>query len=720
MMYCRMLVAAMACWLIGGVFTSSAPAAEPVVDDFSTVSDQWQLQEGKKKTGKATLTVADGVATIGGVVSRPLAVGRLASAQLRVSVRFLLPEQAPQWSSFGVALFGPGDVNDRLYAIALFGQPDAAAGEVTLFVEEPGANAKRHGTSVKDLKPGKWHTLAVEVSAGRLKVRVWPDGEAAPAKPDVDVKAADLMGEVNAVGLRTYAAEVQVDEFALNADAPAGQTAPAAPSAPAAPKAPSTSPAARSTATPGAPLDQRLDRTTIPAPVFDAEPELVDLYWTAWSLARANVKEAPGAPQSPYLDEGFSGEYIWIWDTCFMGLFSRYSPQQFLGVQSLLNFYAVMHDGASSPLIIHHPDNPPLFAWVEYDTFQHTNDRARLKWLLEDKQYLQKHYKWFATARRGMSVPGARKGVDLMPQALGFQWTGVASGMDNSPRFADRDALRFDALAQQGLSALYISRLAKQIDDAKLAAEYQQEYGRIKDLINRNYWDEQDGMYYDRKPDGSFIRVKTPATYWPMLAEMCSPEQAARLVDHARDPQTFGGDIPWPSLARTDPNFDGNYWRGAVWLPLAYMATKALEKYDQHEVADEMAMKTIHHMNQTYKEITPHTIWECYNPDKPRPGMHDGKRSRQDFCGWSALGPISMLIENVLGFYDVDATTRTVKWRLHQPGRHGISNLRFGDVQLDLIHDKGTVTATANRACTLIINGKTWNLSEGKAELKVR
>ena len=59
----------------------------------------------------------------------------------------------------------------------------------------------------------------------------------------------------------------------------------------------------------------------IPVPVFEEKPEYLDLYWKAWDLARAHVKDIPGMPQNPYMDEAFIETDIWIWDTCFMMFF---------------------------------------------------------------------------------------------------------------------------------------------------------------------------------------------------------------------------------------------------------------------------------------------------------------------------------------------------------------------------------------------------------------
>ena len=41
----------------------------------------------------------------------------------------------------------------------------------------------------------------------------------------------------------------------------------------------------------------------IPAPVFDGHPEYTELYNKAWQLAFEHIKDIPGMPQTPYMDE---------------------------------------------------------------------------------------------------------------------------------------------------------------------------------------------------------------------------------------------------------------------------------------------------------------------------------------------------------------------------------------------------------------------------------
>lgn len=482
-----------------------------------------------------------------------------------------------------------------------------------------------------------------------------------------------------------------------------------------------------------------LDKSQIPEPVFDSRPELIDFYWEAWSQAWDHVTYQEGIPQSPYMDEAHAWQEVnWIWDTCFMVHFCKYAPSLFPGIESFNNFYPVMYDNLPTTLKIWHVDNPPLFAWTELEYFKLTNDTHHLSALLK-KEYLQKHFEFFDHPPTGKEFPYGGREIHLKKEDRGYTWTGIASGMDNTPRGSGKEYDQFlwiDALAQQGLSALSLSRLAEADGDNTLAASYKEKYEGIKNTINSHYWDEQEGFYFDinKDDDGSFNRVWTPASYWPMLAEMCTEEQAESLRSHAENPELFGSLNPWPSVAHSDPHHDrkGRYWRGGIWLPTAYMATKALEKYNYLDTAAQLADNLVSMMERTYRNHQPNSIWEAYSPSEDMPSTY---KSREDgsggykkegethvipeFCGWSALGPISLLIENILGFHKINAQTRTVEWHKQQNGRHGIKRLSFGDITTDIIAQDDVVNVSSSGDYELIINGQSFAITTGEQTINL-
>lgn len=471
---------------------------------------------------------------------------------------------------------------------------------------------------------------------------------------------------------------------------------------------------------------------------------LVNLYEKTWEIASGRVRRGPeGMVASPYLDENCYEDQIWIWDGCFMVLFSKYAPKAFPGKETLLNYYVPIHDHVRTPLLIHLRDNPPIFAWVESENYHFTSDKKQIDLVLRDKRYLQRHYDYFNNVPKGEVDTTVspyynpiRRGVvhDAQGLAVGYTWDGGASGMDNTVRGRDAGGwdkiLWVDAISQQALSALCISRLLRETGDEAQAAVWQKEYDRLKTIINRDYWDERDGYYYDIAiKDGKPCRIKTPASFWAVLAEVPDSARAARMVGYLRSEKYLGGKYPWTSLSRDDPDHNeatGDYWRGGVWLPMVYMGTKALERYGYYALADSLAERVVRQQLRTYQNFLPHTIWECYSPSADCPSTEVGHTARPDFCGWSALGPISLFIENIMGLRKADALTETVTWSIKRSnGTHGLRRLRFGSIEADLVYNSSTgkVETRANRPFTIIANGQRIRVKAGihkyrlKAEL---
>ena len=470
----------------------------------------------------------------------------------------------------------------------------------------------------------------------------------------------------------------------------------------------------------------QIQNYNVPGVILDDRPELIELYYAAWRLAAEHIKEIPGLPSPRHMDEGADPSILWIWDTCFMVHFCKYAPQDFPGIESLDNFYPPMLDGVKSSCLIHHPDNPPLFAWTEYEYWRFTGDSSRLHRNLVEKQYLQRHYEFMETMISGDKFPFSCMQANFHKIERGYMWSGNASGMDNTPRGEDMhyNILWVDALAQMALSALYIARMAAAIGETAIESEYAAKYQTHAKLLNECYFDERDGCYYDIWiANYDYARVLTPASFWPLLAEVASPERAERQMAVLRNPELLGGNIPIPSVARNSRFFepDGKYWRGGIWLPDSYMVMQSLVKYGQFDLAAELAERTVAHMASIWRNFSPATIWECYSPTAARPAT--GKRSqlvRPDFCGWSALGPISMLIENILGFYSADAVEKVLKYHYRPIGRHGVTDFRFGDVCCDVIVGKdGIMQVQSNQPFELDLNGKRISCPAGLSTINI-
>ena len=497
----------------------------------------------------------------------------------------------------------------------------------------------------------------------------------------------------------------------------------------------------------------------VPQPIYDAVPALVDLYFKAWELAARHVKYIPGMPQEEYMDEAFCHTNIWIWDSCFMAMFCKYAPEFFPGVRTLYNFYEVMYGGAQYPPVVvppgepdwatggapagetiklrcHIADNPPLFAWAEYQNALFTGDRGHLRRLLLKERYLQKHYDWLENLKSTFTAPWLVCPTRWVTHEEGYSWEGGRSGMDNSPRGrqgdrtethrpATGDLLWLDALAQQGFAAECIADMFELIDEPREASGWRRKAAGKARLLRERYWDPADNFFYDRSlAKDDFCKVPTIASYWPLATGAADAAQARFMAEKLSAPEWFGGGVPFPSLAHKDGDFHaegGAYWRGAVWIPTAYVTARGLLRYGFFDLARRQTSALLNDMLRVYREFEPHSIWECYSPFEPEPGRQVDNHTlvRKDFCGWSALAPIAMFIECVIGIHSVDAFARRIRWQLDTtlPGRVGIRKLRFGDITADLVAESGGIVVESDRPFTLEVNGRSFAVTAGRQVL---
>ena len=181
----------------------------------------------------------------------------------------------------------------------------------------------------------------------------------------------------------------------------------------------------------------------LPIPVYDEHSEYNDLYIKAWELARDHVKYIDKMPQNPYMDEAFCDTQVWIWDTCFMTLFCKFAQEVFPGVETFKNFYHVLDGDGILPEVIptenepfwtfatpgkpknievHIADNPPLFAWAEYENALIHGDGEYLKELLYEKKSLQKHFEWIENLTSSVHLQGVHLPTYLMNKGDGYTW----------------------------------------------------------------------------------------------------------------------------------------------------------------------------------------------------------------------------------------------------------------------------------------------------------
>ena len=431
------------------------------------------------------------------------------------------------------------------------------------------------------------------------------------------------------------------------------------------------------------------DRSKVPEPVLCQHGEWIDMYWKALEMGLGNVEHPTKKGWKSQMCCMPGSGNIWQWDSCFMAMFSKYMPGVMPGYNNLDNLYRMQDKRGyiSMAYIIEKEKeaygeliNPPLYAWAEWQYYRSTGDKVRLARCLP---VLVKLYDWLKANRRR--------------DEIGLYWFEVpgASGMDNSPRgghYRNGSGMaHVDLSAQQALSAGYLAQMATALGKKQLAARFETERTDLGEKINSIMWSEKTGFYHDIFNDDyrykNIINSKTVAGFWPLLAGIATHGRADRLIEHLLNPAEFWRKHPVPSLSADDPNYDslGAYWRGGVWAPTNYMVVKGLERYGRRDLAYELAVKHMENLCEVWTAFGPASLWECYSPDLNRPGTaKEGELSRSGFVGWTGLGPVAMLIEDILGV-DVDVPANTITLRPCLLEEHGIRRLAFGKGHVDLI-----------------------------------
>lgn len=148
------------------------------------------------------------------------------------------------------------------------------------------------------------------------------------------------------------------------------------------------------------------------------------------------------------------------------------------------------------------------------------------------------------------------------------------------------------------------------------------------------------------------------------------------------------------------------------------VTVKGLEYRGYSELARVIAEKQLRAVWKVYEATG--TIWEVYAPDifMPATTAVHTELCRPNFVGWSGLMPISMLIENVLGF-SVLEDAKGVFWTVLRRSRHGIENLRFGRIVASLLCEGDSVCVVSNGSFTLWLNGVKCEIRKGKQYFEV-
>lgn len=225
----------------------------------------------------------------------------------------------------------------------------------------------------------------------------------------------------------------------------------------------------------------------------------------------------------------------------------------------------------------------PLVRYVEWDLANRDSDGAGLvEWAIEGD-------------------PGCRSGE---------------SGADNSSRFdaaTQLDAPDFNALLAHELE--HLAAFADRLGYADDAARFRGQSRAICARINDRLWDDDAGIYMDAlAATGERTGVLSCAGFLPLLCGAPSPEQAAKLVTHLRDPATFGRPLPIPTIVANEHGaYSKDMWRGPAWVNVNWLVARGLRRYGYEVEAAELVDRTMTVIEEQYAKHG--CIFEYYDDE---------------------------------------------------------------------------------------------------------
>ncbi|MEX1007158.1 MAG: trehalase family glycosidase [Acidimicrobiia bacterium] len=124
--------------------------------------------------------------------------------------------------------------------------------------------------------------------------------------------------------------------------------------------------------------------------------------------------------------------------------------------------------------------------------------------------------------------------------------------------------------------------------------ELQEHFARTDTAIEQ-LWDEPSAEYFSRNAvTGEPIRLSTVSTFLPLFAGVPSPARAARLIAQLREPSGFWPRYPVPSVPTDAPEFrEEAYWKGPTWININWMIVDALDRFNEHALAEELRQRTL-------------------------------------------------------------------------------------------------------------------------------
>lgn len=380
------------------------------------------------------------------------------------------------------------------------------------------------------------------------------------------------------------------------------------------------------------------------AVVYDAQQTVM-----AWNTIYDAKNDRPITPVARDWCYGNGGYVLFEWDTYFAAAMLSLDNRD-LAYANLIAVTRGITPGGFVPNVASgnydslDRSQPPVGSLVVREVYRRHHDRWLLDALFDDlltwNRWWPKHrdaggYLCWGTTPYKVVQKVPKLEERAMGKLLGAKFE---SGLDNSPMYENApfdSATGLMRLADVGLMSLYIADcraladLAAVLPKPDVEAELRARADRYAASL-RTLWDEGAGLFLNRNLEtGEPDRHLSPTLFYPLLAGVATRAQAERMVrEHLLNEREFGGEWVLPSIARSDPQFANDYWKGEIWGPLNFLVYLGLRGYDLPGVRREIALKSRLLLLKSWEASR--GIHENYNATT-------GEGTFDDFYHWGAL-----------------------------------------------------------------------------------
>ena len=325
-----------------------------------------------------------------------------------------------------------------------------------------------------------------------------------------------------------------------------------------------------------------------------------------WRIPAGEIKQEGLFPSYHY--KWFNG--FWSWDSWKHAVGLSYYNTDLAKKQMKLMFEFQNEDGFVADcvyrdtLIENHnyrDTKPPLSAWAVAKIYEKDKDLEFVKYMYPKlKLYHDWWYKKRDHDQDGLCEYGSTDG-----SLIAAKWE---SGMDNAIRFDNSKIVKnsegaysidqesVDLNAYLYAEKLYLAQLATVLHKNKDAQKLTEEAVRLKTKIQSQFYDKNDGWFYDTTLDGkTFIKGEGSEGWTALWANAATQKQAEAIKEKMMSPKKFYTKVPFQTMSADHKKFNPlkGYWRGPNWLDQAYFGVKSLRNYGFDEEADKATIQIL-------------------------------------------------------------------------------------------------------------------------------